>query len=111
MFKHWIQYPINTFEIFTACDCNLFGVYIDNWDFGVQKFNDTQYHCDDGTGDCGLCHVGFTGLKCDICANDFEYYDFYSYDYTEELGYKISICLKGKGFLYNVQCTSNKHVN
>ena len=48
---------------------------MDNWGEALAS-NSTEaldFQCADETGDCGPCHTGYTGLRCDFCADDFEY--------------------------------------
>ena len=94
-----------------GCNCNVFGVYFDDW----QTFQNIRLHrehsvqCEDETGDCGPCHAGFTGLKCDMCDTDFkDYYDSEDYYETEDYGgYKFVFCLKSMYSLSRVHFNLN----
>ena len=81
-----------------GCNCNVFGKYVEDWKT-FQGIGINSLQCEDETGDCGPCHPGFTGLKCDICDTDFN--DYYSLDFDLYGGYQYVFCLKGRylGFI------------
>ena len=56
----------------TECNCNINGVSYENWTI-LSQFDQLHLPCEDTTGNCiGQCHPGYTGSKCDTCAENYE---------------------------------------
>ena len=74
----------------TECNCNVNGVFYENWTV-LSQFNEIHLPCEDTTGNCiGQCHPGYTGSKCDTCAENYEI----GYDLSEFFNTEFVTCRK-----------------